>query len=167
MIDSKHRFLGNQVITLLAASLLSLPAALNADDTPVSPSTAEHPNICYIIADDHAWTDFGFMGNERVHTPNLDRLASCSARFTNGYVPSSVCRPSLVSLLTGLYPHQHGVHFNHGPPGNAGYNRMTSADAYVKTRQREFKLIRGQKTLPGILQARAEYRCLQTGKFWE
>ena len=167
MIDSEHRFLGNQVITFLAASLLSLPAALNADDTPVSPSTAEHPNICCIIADDHAWTDFGFMGNERVHTPNLDRLASRSARFTNGYVPSSVCRPSLVSLLTGLYPHQHGIHFNHGPPGNTGYNRMTSADEYVKTRQREFKLIRGQKTLPGILQAGAEYRCFQTGKFWE
>jgi uncharacterized sulfatase len=44
---------------------------------------------------------------------------------------------------------------------------MTSADAYVKTRQREFNLIHGQKTLPGILRAGAEYRCLQTGKFWE
>ena len=107
------------------------------------------------------------MGNERVHTPNLDRLAARSARFANGYVPSSVCRPSVVSLLTGLYPHQHGVHFNHGPPGSAGYNRMTSVDAYVKTREREFELIRQQKTLPGILQAGAGYRCLQSGKFWE
>ena len=107
------------------------------------------------------------MGNERFHTPNLDRLAAQSARFTNGYVPSSVCRPPLVSLLTGLYPHQHGIHFNHGPPGSAGYNRIASADAYVKTRQREFELIRKQKTLAGILQAEAGYRCLQTGTFWE
>ena len=154
-------------LTLLIALVLAPHVALNADDTPVPAVRAERPNIVYIIADDHAWTDFGFMGNERVHTPNLDRLAAQSARFTNGYVPSSVCRPSLVSLLTGLYPHQHGVHFNHGPPGSAGYNRMTSADAYVKTRQREFALIRKQKTLPGILQAGAGYRCLQTGKFWE
>ena len=50
------------------------------------------------------------MGNDLVHTPNLDRLASQSAVYPNGYVPMSVCRPSLVSLLTGLYPHQHGVH---------------------------------------------------------
>ncbi|MBC8356809.1 MAG: sulfatase-like hydrolase/transferase, partial [Planctomycetes bacterium] len=109
----KHKF------SLLTALLLAPLAVLNADDTPFPAGRAERPNIVCIIADDHAWTDFGFMGNERVHTPNLDRLASRSARFTNGYVPSSVCRPSLVSLLTGLYPHQHGVHFNHGPPGSA------------------------------------------------
>lgn len=127
----------------------------------------KHPNIVYIIADDHAWTDFGFMGNARVHTPNLDALAASSARFTCGYVPSSVCRPSLASLLTGLYPHQHGIHFNHGPPGNAGYNRMTAVDDYVTTREREFTLIRKHKTLPAILHKEAGYRCFQTGKFWE
>ena len=128
---------------------------------------APPPNIVYVIADDHAWPDFGFMGNARVHTPSIDRLATKSARFTHGYVPSSVCRPSLVTLLTGLYPHQHGVHFNHGPPGNAGYNRMTSTEIYVKTRQREFELIGKQQTLPGMLRKEAGYRCLQTGKFWE
>lgn len=130
-------------------------------------SAAAPPNIVYIIADDHAWPDFGFMGNERVHTPHLDRLAAQSARFTHGYVPSSVCRPSLATLLTGLYPHQHGIHFNHGPPGNAGYNRMQSKDVYVKTRQREFALIREQATLPAMLRQQTGYRCLQTGKFWE
>ena len=139
---------------LVVVSVRALPAA-------------EKPNIVYIVADDQAWMDFGFMGNERVHTPNLDRIAAYAARFTNGYVPSSVCRPSLVSLLTGLYPHQHGVHFNHGPPGNAGYNRMSSAAEYVAVRRREFELIRRQKTLPGVLRAEAGYRCLQTGKFWE
>ncbi len=80
----------------------------------------EKPNIVYIISDDQTWSDFGFMGNERVHTPNLDRLAGQSATFVNGYLPTSVCRPSLVTLMTGLYPHQHGVYFNHGPPGNSG-----------------------------------------------
>ena len=127
----------------------------------------EPPNIMYVLADDMAWNDFGFMGNSRVHTPNLDALASRSARFVSGYVPSSVCRPSLATLLTGLYPHQHGIYFNHGPPGNAGYNRMTSRQQYEQTRRREFEILRRSPTLPAILTARRGYRCLQTGKFWE
>jgi arylsulfatase A len=129
-------------------------------------ASAPNPNILYILGDDQAWTDFGFMGNERVHTPNLDALAKESAVFVNGYVPTSVCRPSLASLLTGLYPHQHGIHFNHGPPGNSGYNRMKSTEEYVGTREKEFELIRKVETLPGLL-AKRGYRSLQTGKFWE
>ncbi len=128
---------------------------------------SERPNIVYIIADDQSWTDFGFMGNDRVHTPNLDKLAGKSAQFSNGYLPTSVCRPSLVTLMTGLYPHQHGVHFNHGPPGNSAYNRMESREEYVKTREKEFELIQQIDTLPRILSEELGYRCLQTGKFWE
>ncbi len=127
----------------------------------------KQPNIVFIIADDQSWTDFGFMGNERVYTPNLDALAEKSLRFPNGYVPTSVCRPSLVTLLTGLYPHQHQVYFNHGPPGNSGYNRMNSRKVYEETRAAEFELIREVETLPRILSEKLGYRCLQTGKFWE
>lgn len=146
------------VLVFVAARLLSEGA---------DPPGAARPDIVYIVADDQSWTDFGFMGNGRVHTPNLDALAARSARFPNGYLPSSVCRPSLVTLLTGLYPHQHGVHFNHGPPGNAGYNRMTSAEEYVRVRSREFELIRRVPTLPRLLGEVAGYRSFQTGKFWE
>ena len=127
----------------------------------------DHPNIVYIIADDQSWTDFGFMGNNRVYTPNLDRLAEQSARFPNGYLTTSVCRPSLVTLLTGLYPHQSGIYFNHGPPGNSAYNRMTSREEYEKAREKEFERIARVETLPGILAKDLGYRCLQTGKFWE
>lgn len=38
------------------------------------------------------WTDFGFMGHDVVKTPHLDNLADQSAVFTNGYVPTSLCR---------------------------------------------------------------------------
>ena len=130
-------------------------------------AAAAPPNIVYIISDDQTWSDFGFMGNERVHTPNLDALSAQSARYVNAYVPTSVCRPSLVTLLTGLYAHQHGVHFNHGPPGNSGYNRMTSREEYERVRLREFELIQKTATLPGILHRELGYRSLQTGKFWE
>jgi len=123
------------------------------------------PNIVMIISDDQAYSDFGFMGHPHVKTPHIDQLAEQSARYPNGYVPSSVCRPSLVTLLTGLYPHQHGVHFNHPPPGNNAFNKMNKRE-YVRERDRATYLIRAVPSLPRIL-ANRSYNCLQTGKFWE
>jgi len=125
------------------------------------------PNIVLIISDDQAYRDFGFMGNAQVLTPQLDRLATQSARFIHGYVPSSVCSPSLATLLTGLYPHQHGIHYNHPPPGNAAMNRMTSAEEYKRARSRSFSRIRSVPTLPRMLHRERGYVSLQTGKFWE
>src|SRR4051812_39605676 len=69
----------------------------------------DRPNVVMIISDDQGWTDFGFMGHKVVKTPNLDRLAAESALFPNGYVPTSLCRASLATLLTGLYGHQHKI----------------------------------------------------------
>ena len=129
---------------------------------------ARLPNIIYIISDDQTYTDFGFMGHPQVQTPHIDRLAEQSAVFPNGYVTSSVCRPSLVTLLTGRYPFQHGVHFNHPPPG---FKKLTQDPELKKVefdalRERASHLIRNQPSLPRIL-AEKGYRCLQTGKYWE
>jgi arylsulfatase A len=129
-------------------------------------ATAERPNVVMIISDDQTYRDFGFMGSKEVQTPHLDRLASQSARYVNGYVPTSVCSPSLASMLTGLYPHQNGIHYNHPPPGNGRFNKMRSVDEYVRVRSESFYLIKTARTLPRVL-ANEGYRCLQTGKFWE
>ncbi|MDZ4850196.1 MAG: sulfatase-like hydrolase/transferase [Pirellulaceae bacterium] len=124
------------------------------------------PNIVYIIADDMTYRDYGFMGSHDALTPNLDRLASQSAAFVNGYVPTSLCSPSLAVLLTGRYPHQSGLHYNHPPPGNAGFNRMQNRTEYEAARSVAFEWIRQQPTLPRTLGALG-YRSFQTGKFWE
>ncbi len=129
---------------------------------------AARPNVVMLISDDQTYTDFGFMGHRKIQTPHLDRLAATAARFTHGYVPSSVCRPSLVTLLTGQYPHQHGVHFNHPPPG---FSRLTKSQEingqqYNALRQRADRFIQQAPSLPRILAANG-YRCLQTGKYWE
>ncbi len=131
----------------------------------VARAASNPPNVVMIIADDHSYQDFGFLGNKTVYTPNIDRLASQSARYANGYVPMSVCRPSLATLLTGLYPHQHGIHFNHPPPGLRAMRQMTAAD-YEKTRSTTNYLIQKTATLPRILSEHG-YVCLQTGKHWE
>ncbi|MFM9078644.1 MAG: sulfatase-like hydrolase/transferase, partial [Opitutaceae bacterium] len=73
---------------------------------------AARPNIVFIISDDHAWTDYGFMGHKQVETPNLDRLAGRSALFTRGYVPTALCRPALATFASGLYAHQHQISGN-------------------------------------------------------
>ena len=65
------------------------------------------------------------MGHEHIRTPNLDRLADQSLVFTRGYVPSSLCCPSLASIVTGLYPHQHLVTSN-DPPLPPGMPRKAS-----------------------------------------
>ncbi len=128
----------------------------------------DRPNVVLIISDDQTYTDFGFMGNNDVQTPCLDRLAARSARYVNGYVPSSVCRPSLVTLLTGLYPHQHGVHFNHPPPGFAKLTKSPDIGKaeFDQLRERATRFVRDVPSLPRLL-SKHGYRCLQTGKYWE
>lgn len=145
--------------------LLLVSILIPSGSSVLSQDEKQPPNVVMILADDHAYRDFGFMGNKAVQTPNIDRLASTSARFVNGYVPMSVCRPSLATLLTGLYPHQHGIYFNHPPPGLKSMRSMTATD-YRRTRATADYLIESVPSLPRIL-AKQGYVCLQTGKHWE
>lgn len=147
------------VICGLVLFVLGICAHLEAAD--------RRPNVVLIISDDQYAGDFGFMGNQQVQTPHLDRLAENSARFVNGSVPTSVCSPSLATLLTGLYPHEHGIHYNHPPPGNSAFNKMQSLSEYRNVRSRGFDLIRQVETLPEVLGREGAYLSLQTGKFWE
>src|SRR3954469_18830407 len=80
-------------------------------------SAEKPPNVVMILGDDQAWTDFSFMGHPVIRTPHLDKLASQSLVFTRGYVPTSLCRASLATIVTGLYPHQHALTSNDPPKG--------------------------------------------------
>ena len=127
---------------------------------PVSLFAAETPNVVMIISDDQAFSDYGFMGHETIKTPALDRLADESATFTRGYVPSSLCRPSLVTLVTGLYPYQHKISGN-DPSGKRGPKA-----AYAKLREKLISHIDNVPTLPKML-AKKGYVSHQSGKWWE
>jgi arylsulfatase A-like enzyme len=71
--------------------------------------SAERPNILFIFSDDHAEHAISAYGSKVNKTPNLDRLASEGARFTNSFVTNSICTPSRATLLTGQYSHLNGV----------------------------------------------------------
>lgn len=115
------------------------------------------PNVVLIISDDQGWTDYGFMGHPDIETPHLDKLASESLLYTRGYVPTSLCRPSLASIMTGLYPHQHGITGN-DPPGEMRDpdNRASMVEVFQKNRP-----------LAGILADELGYVSHQSGKWWE
>ena len=67
------------------------------------------PNIIFIIADDLGYTDIAAYGSDFYETPNLDKLANTSVKFTNGYANCPVCSPSRASFQTGKYPVNTGV----------------------------------------------------------
>lgn len=72
-------------------------------------SAAANPNVVIIFTDDQGYGDVGCYGAESFETPHLDRMASEGMRFTDFYVPASVCTPSRAALLTGCYPMRLGL----------------------------------------------------------
>jgi len=61
-------------------------------------------NIIIFLVDDLGWRDVGCYGSRFYETPNIDRLARESIRFTSAYAACHVCSPTRASLLTGKYP---------------------------------------------------------------
>ncbi len=70
------------------------------------------PNILFIMSDDHAIKAISAYDNSLIQTPNIDRLASKGALFTNAFVTNSICGPSRATMLTGMYSHRNGFKDN-------------------------------------------------------
>ncbi len=126
--------------------------------------STEAPNIVLIISDDQAWTDYGFMGHETIRTPRIDTLASESATFRRGYVPTALCRPSLMTLATGLYAHQHRTTGN--DPARTPANARHAEESGQPARERLIAHVDRVPTLPRLLDSLG-YLSFQSGKWWE
>lgn len=151
---------------MIAVGIAVALSALRAIPAPAAAAGAK-PNIVMIVSDDHAWTDYSFMGHPHIRTPNIDRLAAEGLAFRHGYVPSSLCCPSLASAITGLYPHQHKVTCN-DPPVPPGMKRgaFPTSDAFRTGRETMTRHLEQVPTLPRVLKAQG-YLSLQTGKWWQ
>jgi arylsulfatase A-like enzyme len=64
---------------------------------------AKQPNIIFIFADDLGYGDIGCYGQQKIETPNIDRLAKNGLKFTQFYSGSSVCAPARSSFFTGQH----------------------------------------------------------------
>lgn len=87
------------------------PQAAVARKTPAR-DVDKLPNILMIGSDTLRADRLGALGYRRALTPNIDQLAAAGVLFTNCYVPCARTAPSLVSLLTGTWPHTHGIRDN-------------------------------------------------------
>ena len=103
-------------------------------------------NIILIVTDDQRWDATGFM-QERMpslgrtarfpwmenHTPNLDRLSEEGMHFDNAYGVYSLCSPARATMLTGQYPHKHGITNNQTdfPSDVVTYANLLQAAGYT------------------------------------
>lgn len=100
------------LLQVLAALLLASFGALASgavEKEEKKSNSSRSPNIVLILADDLGYGDLGSFGAQKIRTPNLDRLATEGARFTNFYVPQAVCTASRAGLMSGCYPNRLGL----------------------------------------------------------
>jgi arylsulfatase A-like enzyme len=88
-----------------------LPEARPPRRTPKHAADAP-PNILMIGSDTLRADRLGKLGYRRALTPNIDQLAEHGVLFSNCYVPCARTAPSLISLMTGTWPHTHGIRDN-------------------------------------------------------
>jgi arylsulfatase A-like enzyme len=66
-------------------------------------------NVVLVVIDTLRQDHLGHEGWTRDTSPAIDALARDATRFTNAYAPAPWTKPSIASMLTGLYPGSHGV----------------------------------------------------------
>lgn len=106
-----------------------------------SSHAAGRPNVVLFLVDDMGWMDSSVYGSEYYETPNMERLATQSMRFTDAYaVP--LCSPTRASILSGQYTSRHGVtsasgHQAPAKPGDSPYPAKASPNSqfiYAKSK---------------------------------
>jgi arylsulfatase A len=108
-------------VMVLAVSLACVPLARGADAPP--PPPPRRLNIVLIVADDLGYRDVGAFGQDRIRTPNIDKLAAEGMQLTTHYSGNTVCAPSRSVLLSGLHPGHTFIRENGQTPG---YARVTN-----------------------------------------
>lgn len=116
-----------------------LSAAATAPLAAQDRAGARPPNILLMMTDSLRAECLGCYGNNVIKTPHLDALARQGVRFSHAITQHTVCMPTRSTLMTGRYPHVHGVWANGVP------------------------LAKSEITLPAAL-ARAGYHTWMTGK---
>lgn len=86
----------------LLRALLGLAASV------VTLAAAPRPNLIVILTDDQSCRAVGYE-NPEVLTPRIDAFARGGTILTRAFAASPICAASRASLMTGLYPQQHGL----------------------------------------------------------
>ena len=110
--------------------LLAAAVAMFTPDTTVA-EPPHPPNVILIFIDDMGWRDVGFMGNEFIETPNLDRLARRGIVFDQAYASAPNCAPTRACLMSGQYPPRHGIYTVVDPrqPRGSPWHKLLAAES--------------------------------------
>lgn len=109
-MQSRREFL-KKTGALAAGAVLS--GALGLECLAAEPK--RKPNVVFVFADQLRSQALGCYGDKQALTPNIDKLASEGARFTNAISTWPVCSPFRAMLMTGRYPMSNGVIYNEYP----------------------------------------------------
>ncbi len=93
-------------LLLVATLVWTFPRFASAEERP--------PNIVYIMSDELAYFELAHMGNDRIETPRIDRMAEEGIRFTQALAGSPVCAPLRCTLMTGKHAGHASVRANDG-----------------------------------------------------
>lgn len=83
--------------------------SVNYSNIPLSSPEKKRPNVVLIVLDTARKDSLG-VHNSNQRTPNIDSFAKDAYVFDNAIAPSSWTLPSHISMFTGLYPEEHGIH---------------------------------------------------------
>jgi arylsulfatase A-like enzyme len=152
-------------LAILVVPLNMAASAPSQERTVVQP---RKPNIVMFLVDDMGWMDCGAYGSKYYETPNIDRFATRSMRFTDAYA-QPLCSPTRASLLTGKYSARHGITSatGHQPPQPADFKFLPESAGknqpmLVPASKNYLEL--GEYTLAEALQA-AGYKTAHIGKW--
>ena len=113
--QTRREFLKTAGLTTAALGGISLrPEVLIAKSGEEEP-----PNILFIMCDQLNANVLSCYGGP-VNTPNIDRIAENGVRFTQATCTTPYCSPTRASIITGMYPHAHGIVLNTNPRRQQG-----------------------------------------------
>ncbi len=99
------------------------------------------PNVLLVLTDQERY-DCSAPDGPPVETPTMDRLSREGMRFERAFTPISICSSARASLLTGLFPHGHGMLNNcheadaiqpNLPPGLTTFSELLADASYELT----------------------------------
>ena len=107
-----HVSLGTAARSLLKGAVVALIAAAPAACSQQS-KVERPPDVLLVTIDTLRADALGAYGATDTLTPNIDHLAEKGVVYEAATTPMPLTQPAHASILTGLYPDQHGVLTNH------------------------------------------------------
>lgn len=143
---SRYKFV--ETLVLFLSFLAPVCGAVNE-----APADTKPLNVVFILADDLGWGELGCYGQQKIPTPNIDRLAAEGMRFTQHYSGAPVCAPSRCVLMTGK-------HLGHAEVRG---NKQASVE-FPEFKEGQYPLSENARTIAQVFQS-AGYKTGAMGKW--